>query len=110
MEDRQYGGYTVDPFEAQRQVNQHPGQRIKGGQDGLLAELLSNLRPDDLDVAYAKIRDEEVVLERGDGCGVGHALQLINRAEHTAFRLVAIVHNGLGYGGVGRVGAAAWSG
>src|ERR1700694_2183605 len=97
MEDRQYGGNTVDPFEAQRQGDQHPGQRIKGGEDGLLAELLSNLRADNLDVTDAKVGNEEMVLERGDDGRIGHALEFIEGTKHAALRLVAIVNNGLLY-------------
>src|SRR4029077_17251694 len=98
MEDRQYGGHSIDPFEAKSQVNQHSGQRIKGGQDGFLGGLLANLRADNLNVADTEVGDEEIVLERGDDGGIGHTLQLIYRTQHASFCLVAIVDNRLTYG------------
>src|SRR5208282_6892529 len=76
VEDRQHGGNAVNPLETKRQINQHSGQRIKGGQNGLLAQLLSNLRADNLDVTDAKVGDEEAILERGNGRGVHHTFQL----------------------------------
>src|SRR5258706_16428248 len=91
VEDRQYGGDAIDPFETQRQVNQHSGQRIKGGEERLLAQLLPDLRADDLDVADTKVGHEEAVLQRGDGRGSGCALEFIDGAEHAAFYLVAII-------------------
>src|SRR5208282_4889511 len=63
VEDRQYGGDSVDPFEAEAQVDQHSAQRIKSRQNGLLAKLLPHLRADDLDVADTKIGDKEVFLQ-----------------------------------------------
>src|SRR5208282_2718151 len=99
VENRQHGGDPLDPLEAEPQVDQHSAQRIKGGQDSLLAQLLPHLRADNLDVADTKVRDVEVVLERGDDSRIGHTLQLIirNGTEHAAFRLVAIVDNRLSY-------------
>src|SRR5208283_339038 len=60
-------------------------------------------------VADTKVRDVEVVLERGDNGGIGHSLQLIDGTEHTAFRFVAIVDNRLTYRSVARVGVGARS-
>src|SRR6267378_3084841 len=64
---------------------------------------MSDLRADNLDVADAKIRDEEAALERGNDSGIGHTLHFIDGTENTAFCLVAIVNNGLRYAVVAHV-------
>jgi len=95
VEYRQNRGHSVDPFKAEAQVDQHSAQRIQCRQDRLLAQLLSHLRPHDLDIADAKVRDKKIIRQRGNHGGIGRRLQFLDRPQHAAFRLVAIVDNGL---------------
>jgi hypothetical protein len=74
MEDGDHSRHTVDPFEAEAQINQHPGERIGGREQSLPAQLSSDLRSDDLDIAHAEIRQEKSILQGSYHGGVDRSL------------------------------------
>src|ERR1700687_2086483 len=97
MKDGYHRGDAINPLEAETQVNQHPQQRIKGGQASLGAQLAADLGANDFDVADAKVGEKETIRERRHHGRVDpwRALQLVNRIQYPALNLVAIVDHGL---------------
>src|ERR1700687_223853 len=97
MENSHHGRDAINPLEAETQINQHPQQRIKGGQPRLGTQLAADLGADDFDVADAKVGEKETIRERSNHGRIDTrgALQLVNRIHHAALNLVAIVDDGL---------------
>src|SRR5579864_3837611 len=97
MENSHHGRDAVNPLEAETQINQHPQQRIEGGQPSLGAQLAANLGADDFDVADAKVGEKETIRERSHHSRIDPrgALQLVSRIQNPALNLVAIVDDGL---------------
>ncbi len=79
VKHRDYRGDAVNPLKSEAQVHQHPQQGVEGGQASLGAQLASDLRPDDLYVADAKVGKIETIGKSGRHLGVHawRALQLV---------------------------------
>src|ERR1700757_1887736 len=97
MENSHHGRDAINPLEAETQINQHPQQRIEGGQPSLGAQLAANLGADDFDVTDAKVGEKETIRERSHHGRIDprSALQLVSRIQNPALNLVAIVDDGL---------------
>src|SRR5205085_5145140 len=107
MEDRDHGGNAVNPLEAESEIDQHSQEGVQDRQLGLGLKLMSNLRPDDADVANAEVGKEKALLQSRAHRRIDDCVEIVERAQHAAAHLVAMMDNGLRDGGVALVGVSA---
>ena len=77
MKHRNHGGDAIDPLKAEPKVNQHAQQGVEHRQLGLGLQLFSDLRADDAHIPYAKIGEEERLLQRRNHCRIDNAFQFV---------------------------------
>ncbi len=94
MEDSDNGGHAVDQLEAEPQVYQHAEQRVERRQQGLLLQLRSDLRSDDLDVTDGKPGEIGALLQLAHYSRICHAAQLIDGTQDAAALRVAVGEDG----------------